>query len=173
VAPPASQPCHVEPLGKRDDRRAFSCGNELIDRYLNQQATQDASRHVAAPFVAVPNEGDTTILGYYTLSAFAIDLGTLPHSMSKKLPYYSLVPATLLGRLAVDRRHQGRGLGGLLLLDALHRACLQSSQIASAAFVVHAIDDHAFRFYRHFDFTPFPERPNHLFLPMATIASLF
>jgi hypothetical protein len=55
-------------------------------------------------------------------------------------------------------------------MDALHRAYLQSSEIASAAFVVHAIDDHAFRFYRHFDFTLFPECPNHLFLPMATIA---
>lgn len=93
--------------------------------------------------------------------------------MSSKLPYYPLVPATLLGRLAVDRMHQGRGLGGLLPIDALHRAYLRSSQIASAAFVVDAIDDHAFRFCRHFDFTPSPERPDHLFLPMVTIAALF
>jgi hypothetical protein len=54
------------------------------------------------------------------------------------------------------------------------RPCtVTSSQIASAAFVMHAIDDDAFRFYRHFDFTPFPERRDQLFLPMATIASLF
>ena len=58
-------------------------------------------------------------------------------------------------------------------MDALRRAYGQSSQIASAAFVVHAIDDDAFRFYRHFDFTPFPERRDQLFLPMATIAALF
>jgi GNAT superfamily N-acetyltransferase len=173
VARPASQPCHIEPLGKHHDRKAFSCGNEPFDRYLKQQASQDARRHVAAPFVAVPEEGDTTILGYYTLSAFAIDLGTLPHSTTSKLPYYPLVPATLLGRLAVDRRHQGRGLGGFLLMDALHQVYLRSPQIASAAFVVHAIDDDAFRFYRHFDFTPFPERRDQLFLPMAPIASLF
>jgi GNAT superfamily N-acetyltransferase len=128
---------------------------------------------VAAPFVAVSREGDPSILGYYTLSAYVIDLGGLPESTSSKLPHYPLVPATLLGRLAVDRRRQGRGLGEFLLMDALHRAYLQSSQIASAAFVVHAIDDAAFRFYRHFEFTPFPEQRNHLFLPMATIASLF
>jgi len=173
VARAASQPCNIEPLGKRHDRKAFSCGNEPLDRYLKQQASQDARRHVAAPFVAVPEEGDKMVLGYYTLSAFAIDLGTLPHSTTSKLPHYPLVPATLLGRLAVDRRHGGRGLGGFLLMDALHRAYGQSSEIASAAFVVHAIDDAAFRFYRHFDFTPFPERRDQLFLPMATIASLF
>jgi GNAT superfamily N-acetyltransferase len=173
VALRALQSWHIEPLGKRHDRTAFSSGNEQFDRYLKQQAVQDARRHVAAPFVAVSRKGDPTILGYYTLSAYAIDLGALPESTSSKLPYYPLVPATLLGRLAVDRRHQGRGLGEFLLMDALHRAYLQSSQIASAAFVVHAMDDGAFRFYRHFDFTPFPERRNHLFLPMATVASLF
>ena len=173
MARPVSQPCNIEPLGKRHDRRAFSCGNEPLDRYLKQQASQDARRHVAAPFVAVREEGDKTILGYYTLSAFAIDLGTLPDSMASKLPHYPLVPATLLGRLAVDHRYRGRGLGGFLLMDALRRAYGQSSQIASAAFVVRAIDDDAFRFYRHFDFTPFPERRDQLFLPMATIALLF
>lgn len=173
MARPVSQPCNIEPLGKRHDRRAFSCGNEPLDRYLKQQASQDARRHVAAPFVAVREEGDKTILGYYTLSAFAIDLGTLPDSMASKLPHYPLVPATLLGRLAVDHRYRGRGLGGFLLMDALHRAYGQSWQIASAAFVVHAFDDDAFRFYRRFDFTPFPERRDQLFLPMATIALLF
>ena len=169
----APQPCNIEPLSKHHDRRSFSCGNEPLDRYLKQQASQDARRHVAAPFVAVWEAGDKTILGYYTLSAFAIDLGTLPDSTASKLPHYPLVPATLLGRLAVDQRYQGRGLGGFLLVDALRRAYRQSSQIASAAFVVRATDGDAFRFYRHFNFTPFPERRDQLFLPMATIASLF
>jgi GNAT superfamily N-acetyltransferase len=169
----APQPCNIEPLGKHHDRRSFSCGNEPLDRYLKQLASQDARRHVAAPFVAVWESGDKTILGYYTLSAFAIDLGTLPDSTASKLPHYPLVPATLLGRLAVDQRYQGRGLGGFLLVDALRRAYRQSSQIASAAFVVRATDSDAFRFYRHFNFAPFPERRDQLFLPMATIASLF
>jgi hypothetical protein len=84
VVQAASRPCHVEPLAKRHDWKAFSCGNEAFDRYLKQQASQDARRHVAAPFVAVPEEGDATI---YTLSAFAINLGTLPHSTTSKLPY--------------------------------------------------------------------------------------
>jgi GNAT superfamily N-acetyltransferase len=167
------QAVKIEPLGKKHDRAAFSCGKEQLDRYLRQQASQDARRHVAAPFVAVSEESPKTILGYYTLSAFAVELGSLPEAVANRLPHYPLVPATLLGRLAVDRMHKGRGLGEFLLMDALHRAHAQSAQIASAALVVDAMDDEAHRFYRHFDFIAFPERQDRLFLPMATIGKLF
>lgn len=169
----ALSPCHIEPLGKKHDRAAFSCGNESLDRYIGQQASQDARRHVAAPFVAVAQAGDTRILGYYTLSAFAVDLGALPESTARKLPHYPLVPATLLGRLAINQGQQGRGLGEFLLMDALRRAHEQSSQIASAAVIVDAIDESAHRFYRHFDFIAFPDRTDRLFLPMQDIAALF
>ena len=83
------------------------------------------------------------------------------------------MPATLLGRLAVDQRYRGQGIGEFLLLDALHRAYVQSSQIAAIAVVVGAIDDQAARFYRHFNFIPLPDRPDRLFLPIKTIATLF
>jgi GNAT superfamily N-acetyltransferase len=166
-------PCRIEPLGKKHGRAAFSCGNEALDRYIKYEASQDARRNVAAPFVAVNTEGNPAILGYYSLSAFAIDLGALPENVARKLPHYPLVPATLLGRLAIDRQHQGRGLGGFLLIDALRRAHEQSAQIAAAAVIVDAIDESACRFYRHFDFIPFPERRDRLFLPMRDIAALF
>jgi GNAT superfamily N-acetyltransferase len=152
---------------------AFSCGNEALDRYIKQQASQDARRHVAAPFVAVVKEGDSAILGYYTLSAFAVELGALPENTARKLPHYPLVPATLLGRLAIDQQHQGRGLGEFLLMDALQRAHEQSAKIAAAAVVVEAIDESARRFYRHLDFIQFSERRDRLFLPMRDIAALF
>ncbi len=163
----------IEPLGKKHDRAAFSCGKEKLDRYFREQASQDARRHIAAPFVAVHEESETTVLGYYTLSTFAVELGSLPEATANRLPHYPLVPATLLGRLAVDQTHKGRGLGEFLLTDALHRAYEQSAQIASAAVVVEAMDDEAHRFYRHFDFIALPERQDRLFLPMATIGKLF
>jgi GNAT superfamily N-acetyltransferase len=169
----ALPPCHIEPLGKKHNRAAFSCGNQALDRYVKQQASQDARRHVAAPFVAIARKGDTRILGYYTLSAFAVDLGALPESTARKLPHYPLVPATLLGRLAIDQGQQGRGFGEFLLMDALRRAYEQSSQIAAAAIIVDAIDESAHGFYRHFDFIAFPDRPDRLFLPMSAIAALF
>jgi len=163
----------VEPLGKHHDRAAFSCDNEILERYLKEIARQDARRLVAAPFVLVDERVPKTILGYYTLSSFAVGLIDLPDEVVRRLPAYPNVPVTLLGRLAVDRRYKGQGLGAFLLMDALRRAWVQSSQIAAVAVVVDAIDEEAVRFYRHFDFIPFPESPTRLFLPMKTIAGLF
>lgn len=163
----------VEPLGKTHDRAAFSCGNPSLDQYLKERARQDARRYVAAPFVLVASPGEKELLGYYTLSSFAIDLSDLPPNTARKLPSYPTVPVTLLGRLAVEERHAGQGLGEFLLMDALRRSITQSSQIASVAVVVDAIDDSAARFYKHFNFVPFPERPTRLFLPMRTVAALF
>jgi GNAT superfamily N-acetyltransferase len=163
----------IEPLAAHHDRSQFSCGNPALDRYLRQQAGQDARRRVAAPFVLAEEADHSIILGYYTLSAFGVDLGDLPAATSRKLPRYPVVPATLLGRLAVDDRCRGRGIGEFLLMDALSRAVAQSATIASAIIVVDAIDDQAGRFYRHFDLIPFPERRDRLFLPMKTAAKLF
>jgi len=163
----------IEPLGPHHDRAPFSCGNDSLDRYLKQQAGQDARRLAAAPFVLVASADPKTVAGYYTLSSHSIDLGELPAAVAKRLPRYPHVPATLLGRLAVDRRYRGQGLGEILLMDALRRALAQSSQIAAVAVVVDASDDAAARFYRRFGFLSFPERPDRLFLPMKTVALLF
>jgi GNAT superfamily N-acetyltransferase len=113
------------------------------------------------------------LCGYYTLSAFSIELAALPSDIAKQLPRYPVVPATLLGRLAVDSRFHGLKLGAFLLMDALQRAYQQADHIASAAVVVDAIDDEARRFYLHFDFLTFPEHQDRLFLPMRTIVELF
>ena len=162
----------IQPLAKAHDRESFSCGNEALDLYLREQAGQDARRNVAAPFVLVAS-GGKQVRGYYTLSAFGIELDALPEETARRLPRYPIVPATLLGRLAVDRSQTGKRLGEFLVLDALARSLEQSQTIASYAVVVDAIDDSARRFYLHFDFIPFPATRNRLFLPMATIAQLF
>ena len=173
--PPVSRqsPWLVKPLGKHHDRTAFSCGNETLDRYLKEIARQDAHRLVAAPFVLVDENVPKTILGYYTLSSFAVSLTDLPEEVARKLPAYPNVPVTLLGRLAVHNHYKRQGLGAFLLMDALHRTWVQSSQIAAVAVIVDAIDEQAVRFYKHFDFIPFSQQSNRLFLPMKTIAALF
>jgi predicted GNAT family N-acyltransferase len=165
-------PYRIELLRTHHDRTNFSCGNEELDRYLKNQATQDARRKVSAPFVLV-EDGDKDVFGYYTLSAFGINLADLPFDIARRLPRYPIVPATLLGRLAVDRRRRGQKLGEFLLMDALNRSFKQSEHIASTAIVVDAIDDAARDFYLHFNFLSFPENRHRLFLPMKTIATLF
>jgi GNAT superfamily N-acetyltransferase len=94
------------------------------------------------------------IAGFYTLSSTSVHLKESPETTIRKLPRYPLVPATLLGRLAVDRRHQGKGYGRFLLADALHRAI--RSEIASFAIIVDAMDEPARRFYERESFLPFP-----------------
>lgn len=86
------------------------------------------------------------VLGYYTLSALSVDVGAWPEDVARKLPKYPFVPATLLGRLAVDRGLRGKGAGEHLLMDALRRALAASRQVASVAVVVDAKDDDAMSF---------------------------
>ena len=169
-APAASY--RIEVLGKTHDRTAFDCGSLALDRYLRQQAGQDAEKNVAAPFVlTVPPA--LRVLGYYTLSASFVNANELPDSLAKKLPRYPQLPVTLLGRLAVDESMKGRGIGQFLLMDALHRSLEAAANIAAMAVVVDAKDDAAEAFYRHFSFLPLHERPRRLFLPMKTVARLF
>jgi predicted GNAT family N-acyltransferase len=91
--------------------------------------------------------------------------------LAKRLPRYPVVPATLMGRLAVHQNRQGQGLGELLLFDAFSRTL--RSDIASYAFVVDAKDDAAQAFYQRYDFMPLASGGRRLFLPLAEIAMLF
>lgn len=161
----------VEPLDRQHDRAAFHCGAEALDRYLKQQARQDADKRVAAPFVAV-RPPDTRVLGYYTLSASVLTLADLPDDLARKLPRYPQLPVTLLGRLAVDQSTSGQGLGEHLLLDALRRSLAHADQIAAMAVVVDARDEAAAAFYRHYGFTTLQAQPNRLFVPMRLVAQL-
>jgi GNAT superfamily N-acetyltransferase len=159
----------VELLGAQHNRSGFVSGKEALDRYFQSQITQDARRRLAAPFVMVMADGG--IGGFYTLSSTALRLLELPEKVVKRLPRYPLVPATLIGRLALDRRYQGQGWGSFLLLDALHRCA--TSNIASFAVIVDAIDDEARAFYLHAGFLPLPDSPYRLFRRMSDIEALF
>jgi GNAT superfamily N-acetyltransferase len=159
----------VEALGPHHDRNSFVSGVEPLDRYFRSQAGQDARKNMAAPFVLVLPDG--AIGGYYTLSATGVKLTEFPVDITRKLPRYPLVPATLLGRLAVDQNYRGRGYGRFLLADALFRAV--RSEIASFAIIVDTKDDAARRFYERESFLPFPDQPLRLFRSMADIAKLY
>jgi GNAT superfamily N-acetyltransferase len=153
------------------DRSAFTCGIAELDDYLHRQASQDAKRKVAAPFVMLDSE--RKIVGYYTLSAYGVRCTELPPAAAKKLPKYPLIPATLLGRLAVSREHQGQKLGRLLLMDALYRSLKNTTEVASVGVIAEAIDEAARKFYLHHEFVPILEHPRKLFIAMQTIQKVF
>jgi GNAT superfamily N-acetyltransferase len=157
----------VEALAEGHDRSRFDCCSDPLDRYIRQQASQDARRKIARVFVAVP-EGGSEIAGFYTLSAASIERARLLPEAAKRLPHYP-VPVALIGRLAVGRRWAGRGLGKALLADALQRVLRASESIAMYAVLVEAKDERARRFYERFGFIPLPGSSRRLFFPLARI----
>ena len=164
-------PYAIERLARHHDREAFSCGTPDLDRYFRELVGQEERKRVTVAYVAVVS-GSATVAGFYTLAARTIPYPDLPAELKRRLPRYEVIPATLIGRLAVDTNHQGRGLGGFLLVDALKRSLAESERVGSWAVVVDAKDDTGSSFYRKFGFIPFPDKPLRLFLPMQTIAKL-
>jgi ribosomal protein S18 acetylase RimI-like enzyme len=154
----------IEPLGAHD-RSGFSCGVPPLDRYLREQASQDVKRLMASCFVAV--EATTNSLaGYYTLAATSVPAAELPSETVKRLPRYPVLPAALIGRLAIDTRFHRRGLGSALLADAALRVLRGDTK--AFALIVDAIDDNAVAFYRLQGFRSFASRPMSLFLSLGT-----
>lgn len=166
----AEPPLVIEPLGSHHDRTAFSCGEPALDAYLQRQASQDIRRRVAQVFVAI-GEVPEKITGYYSLSAASFEKDELPPASAKRLPHYP-VPAAMLGRLAIDRAQQGRGLGETLLLDAIRRVVRASATIAMYAIIVDAKNERAHEFYEHYGFRAFAGEPRRLFLPLETFEKL-
>jgi ribosomal protein S18 acetylase RimI-like enzyme len=163
-------PFRLEPLGGEHERSLFHCGEDALDHYFQTQVTQDIRRHIANCFVAV--EAVTShIAGYYTISAASIPLVDLPREETKRLPRYPTVPAVRIGRLAVDQRFQGRGLGGALLADAASRTL--KADAAAFTLLVDAKNDDAVAFYQRFGFRVLASQPRTLFLPLATVQKVF
>ena len=163
-------PFRLEPLSGAHDRSTFHCGEEALDGYFKTQVTQDIRRRVATCFVAIETASGA-IAGFYTLSAASIPLTELPPEDTRRLPRYPAVPAVRIGRLAVDRRFQKRGLGEALLIDITLRVVIAG--IGAAVLVVDAKDERAARFYARYQFRSVTGSARTKFLPMATAIQLF
>jgi predicted N-acetyltransferase YhbS len=163
---------NIEPLGDHD-RAAFSCGNDSLDRYIREQASQDVKRGLASVFVITANDDLKQVLAYYTLSSRELRLEQLPEGIAKKAGKYGHVGVTLLGRMAVAIKCKGMGLGALTLMNALHKSLLAAADVASLAVFVEAIDSGAASFYRKYGFIELPEDKLKLLLAMKTIAKSF
>jgi len=162
----------IELLEKKHNRKDFDCGKELLNNYLRNQAGQDVKRKLSACFVFAEKETNK-IKGYYTLSNNSITLKSFPEQIQKKfLSSYVSIPTTLLGRLAIDTKFQGKGIGKLLLIDALKRSYIISKTIGSFAVVVDPIDKEAERFYEKYDFIKLPDSKK-MFIAMKTLKELF
>jgi len=162
----------IEPLARSHDRSGFACGEPALDEYLARFARQNHESGIAKTFVAVAADKPKQVLGYYSISAGAIDRDNLPAHAAKRFPSFP-IPVARLARLAVDREFQGRGLGEHLLLDSLNRVLRASSDVGIVAVLLDAKHEKAKRFYARYEFESLPDQPLTLWLPMAAIHRLF
>ncbi len=149
-------------------RLNFQCGVDALDRYLKKQAGQDIKRCISRVFIATEPDNPRKVIGYYSLSSLSIELSQLPKNLSRKFPKYP-VPSALIGRLAVSQAAQGKGVGKILLADAIKRTLAVSDEIAIYAIVVDAINSEAQRFYERFGFTCIGNENKRLFLTLQPI----
>ena len=162
----------IQLLDKKHNRNDFDCGKELLNNYLKYQAGQDVKRKLSACLV-LPEMETNLIQGYYTLSNNSIPLNSFPEQIRKKLPdSYVSIPTTLLGRLAIDKSYQGKGIGKILLIDALKRSYEISKEMGSFAIVVDPIDRDAEAFYKKYDFISLPDSQK-MFIAIRTLKDLF
>ncbi|HEY3553442.1 MAG TPA: GNAT family N-acetyltransferase [Solirubrobacterales bacterium] len=145
----------------------FSCGQELLDRWLRRYAGQGEDRDSARTFVVTSDQGE--VCGYYTLVAGQVEHEGATKTVRRGLSEHFPIPVVILARFAIDQRHQGQGLGARLLDDALNRICRAAEEVGVRAVVVHAIDDTAAGFYERFGFRALSSSPRTL---MVTLAEL-
>lgn len=150
-------------------RSKFDCGNEVLNRYLVQQATQDIRRNLAQIYVMIT--GDNVVIGYYTINASMIEYTNLPESARKNLPRYP-IPASLIGRFAIDKHYQGQGFARKLLGNAISRAVAMSKVIGIHAIIIDAKDKTVAEFYHKLGFILLTDSSLHLYLPIKTAINL-
>ena len=153
---------------KKHDRSSFTSGIASLDEYIKTRASQELKKRVSTPFVLTDSPCHQ-VLSYYCLSSYSVETIELDDNIAKKLPRYPLLPAILLGRLAVDNEHRGKGYGDLLVSDALKRALSASIQVSSVAVIVDAISQDAVSCYLKHGFTEFQTDPMKLYILLDEI----
>jgi len=159
----------VEKLSSDHERESFDCGRELLNNFLKRLASQYRKKNLGQTYVAVTP--DKRVIGYYTISTSRVDFDNVPDHLRRQVPQIP-IPVILLGRLAVDKAFQGKGVGKTLLVKALRQAAQLSDAVGVAAVEVDAIDDQAGSFYLKYGFTSLSDDQHHLYIPIRTIKKL-
>lgn len=155
----------IQALTGGHKRQSFDCGRVELNDWLAKIARQHQNKGLSKTFVAVLDDAPADILGYYALTLTEVNTEALPEPVRKKLP--RLIPGVRLGRLAIDRRHQGKRLGELLLMDAMQRVRAIREHAGVVGLFIDAIDEQAAGFYQHYGAVSFVDAPLKLFLPVS------
>lgn len=155
----------IQLLGKAHRRDGFDCGDAALNEFLLRQAGQQQRRGFGKTYVALSGDG-AAVIGYVTVSAGQVATTSLPSQL--KLPRYP-APMLRIGRLAVDSRHQGEGIGQDLLAFTLRLAVEFSQRVGLYALVVDAKHVKAKSSYARLGFIACNDKPLCLYLPVSTL----
>ncbi len=156
------------PLTADHELLEFDCGEKVLNEWLRYRALKNESRFSRTYVVCT----EKRVVGYFSVSAGAVERAAAPGKLRRNAP--DTVPVSMIGRLAVDRRYAGRGLGADMLSDALRRVAIASQSIGIGAVLVHAKDETARRFYlRCAEFIEYPADSLTLYLPIETVIAAF
>jgi GNAT superfamily N-acetyltransferase len=161
-------PWHEEPINKTHDRGAFDCGDDALNDFLRRHARKSHDLGGAKTFLAIDDADSTTIRGFYSLSPASVAYARTPEIVRRGLARHD-VPGFRLARLAVDRRVQGQGLGGQLLLAAGRRCLRAAAEVGGIALVIDAKNDRVAAWYASYGAVPLLDSPLTLLLPLTTI----
>jgi GNAT superfamily N-acetyltransferase len=161
---------HEELIGKKHDREAFDCGEEALNEFLRRYARQSHELGGAKTFLAIDDADNKAILGFYSLSPASVEYARTREIVRRGLARHD-VPGFRLARLAVDRRLQGRGIGGQLLLAAGRRCLLASAEVGGVVLVIDAKNESVAGWYASYGAAPLIDGPLTLLLPLATIGA--
>ncbi len=166
----------IEPLDpEKHDRAGFSCGADRLDNFLKRTARKHQAGDFTRVWVATVG-GQPEIIGYYALNAHSLEGGDLPANLTRNAPRHGGIPAVYISMIAVDGRHQGQGLGRILLADALQRAVVAADQVGVKAVLLDVIEDGGpdvtekrRAFYAAMGFQSFSARPLRMFISIETV----
>ncbi len=159
---------HEEPVSRKHDREAFDCGVEALNEFLWRYARNSHERGGAKTFLAISDTDNKTIFGFYSLAPTAVDFARTPEIVRHGLARHD-VPGFRLARLAVDRRFQGQGMGGQLLLTAGRRCLRAAAEVGGVVLLIDAKDERAAAWYTSYGALPLLDAPRTLVLPLMTV----
>lgn len=159
------------------DRSHFSCGVLQIDNFLKLTAKKGSKADVVRIWVIINDNSE--VIGFYGINMHSVDVGDMPQSYAKKAMKHGLLPAAFIAMVGVDSGQQGKGIGGILIADALNRIARVSEEIGTCVIILDVFDDGNSEavelrkaYYEAFGFISLPSQPLRLFMPVQTAREL-
>jgi GNAT superfamily N-acetyltransferase len=157
------------PINRKHIFENFESGEPLLDEWLRKRAISNLELGASRTYVVCP-KGSQVVIGFFSLNMWQMLASETMGSMRRNMP--TQIPAIVLGRLAIDKNWQGKGLGRALIFEAMRRAIRASEDVAARLVIVHAISPAAENFYKHHGFTRLPVEAPMLAIDMVKYKAL-